>query len=79
MIFKFKGGNYCSHFSVIFQATNKFLNVLVRLVLGKVRADGFTKPGWEIDIRYEFDLKVLLMCLGWKCLQPFLTEFPRHK
>ena len=60
------GGSYCSRFSVIFPATSKFLIVLVRLILGKVGVDGFTGPGWETDIRYEFDLKGLLKCLGWK-------------
>ena len=53
------GGSYCSRFSVIFLATSKFLIVLVRLILGKVGVDGFTGPGWETDIRYEFDLKIL--------------------
>ena len=63
-----KGGNrnYCSHFSVTFETTSKFLIVFVRLILGKVGVDVFTDPRRESDVRYEFDLKVVLKGLGWK-------------
>ena len=55
----YKGGDrdYCSHFSVTFETTGKFLIVFVRLILGKVGVDGFTGPRRESDIRYECDLK----------------------
>ena len=48
----FKGGNrdYCSHFSVIFETTGKFLIVFVRLILGKKEVDGFTGPRRENDV-----------------------------
>ena len=64
----YKGGNrdYCGHFSVTFKTTGKFYNVFVRLILGKVGVDGFTEPCRESDIRYEFELKVLLKGLGCK-------------
>ena len=63
-----KGGNrdYCSHFSVTFETTGEFLIVFVRLTLGKIGVDGFTERGQESDIRYEFELKLLLKCLGCK-------------
>ena len=56
-----KSGNrdYCSYFSVIFKNTGKLLIDFVRLILGKARVNGFTGPRQEIDIRYEFDLKVI--------------------
>ena len=62
------GGNrdYYSHISVTFEATDKFLIVYVRLILGKVGVDGFTGPRRESDIRHECDLKVLLKGLGCK-------------
>ena len=65
---RYKGGNriFCSHFSVIFEITSKFLIISVRLIFGKVRFDGFTEPRWEFDIRYEFCLKVNLYGLGCK-------------
>ena len=64
----YKGANrdYCSHFSVTFETTGKFLIVFVRLILGTVGVDGFTEPRRESVIRYEFDLKVVLRSLGWK-------------
>ena len=64
----YKGGirDYCSHFSVTFETTGKFLIVFVRLILGKVVVDGFTEPRRESDIRCEFDLKVMLKSLGCK-------------
>ena len=46
---------YCSHFSVIFEITNKFLILFVRMILGKVEVDGVTGPRQKVDIRYEFD------------------------
>ena len=65
---RYNGGNrdYCNHFSLIFETTSKFLIVFVKLILGKVGVDGFTAPRREIDIRYEFDLKVILKDLGCK-------------
>ena len=51
---------FCSHFSVIFEITNKFIILFVRLILGKVRVDRFTGPRWKIDIRYEFGLQIIL-------------------
>ena len=49
----YKGGNrdYCSHFPVTFKTKGKFLTVFVRLILGKVGDDGFTRARREIDIR----------------------------
>ena len=63
-----KGGNrdYCRHFSVIFEITGKFFIVFLRLILGIKGVDGVTGPRWETDIRYEFDLKVILKVLGCK-------------
>ena len=48
------------------ETTGKFLIVFVRLILGQVGVGGFTGPGRKSDIRYEFDLKVVLKGLGWK-------------
>ena len=64
----FKGGNrdQCNHFSVTLQTTGKFLIVFVRLILGKIGVDGFTRPYQESDIRYEFELKVSLKGTGFK-------------
>ena len=45
---------------MIFEITGKFLIVFVRLILEKVEIDGFTGPQQEMDIRCEFDLKVIL-------------------
>ena len=61
----YKGGNrdYCSHFSVTVETTDKFLIVFVRLILGKVEVDRFTGRRREKGIRYEFDLKVVLKSL----------------
>ena len=72
--------DYCSHFSVIFEVTSKCLIVFVRLMLGKVKVDGFTGPRRKIDMRYEFGLKVILKGLGckYRFLQSFLTEFPSN-
>ena len=75
----YNSGNrdYCSHFSVALETTGKFLIVFVRLILGKVGFDGFTEPRRESDIRYEFDLRVVLKSLEW-FLRPFLTEIPTN-
>ena len=62
------GGNrdYYSHFLVTFKTTGKFVIVLVRLILGKLGADGFTGSRRESDIRYECNLKIVLIGLGCK-------------
>ena len=62
----YKGGNrdYCSHFSVTFETTGKFLIIFVRLILGKMGVDGSTEPRRESDIKDEFNLKVILKGLG---------------
>ena len=64
----YKGENrdYCGYFSVTIETTGKFLIVFVRLILGKVGVDRFTKPQQESDIRYEFELKVFFKSLGCK-------------
>ena len=49
---------------MIFQITSKFLIVFVRLILGEKRVDEVTGSQREINIRYEFDLKVILKALG---------------
>ena len=63
----YKRGNrdYCSHFSVTFETTGKFLIVFVRLIMGKKEVYRFTGTRQEGDIRNEFELKVLLR--GLKC------------
>ena len=63
----YKSGNrdYCSHFSVTFETRGKFLIVFVRLILEKVGFDVFTGPLRESDIKYEFELKILLK--GLEC------------
>ena len=55
---RYKGGkrDYCSHFSMTFEITGKFLIAFVRLILGKVGVDIFTGPRRESDVEYEFDL-----------------------
>ena len=65
---RYKGGNndYCSQFSAIFETISKILIVIVRLKLEKQGADGVTGPRREIYIRNEFDLKLVLKCLGCK-------------
>ena len=62
--YKGKNRDYCSHFSVIFETTRKFLIVFVRLILGQSEVYGVTGQRREIDIRYEFDFKVVLKGLG---------------
>ena len=63
-----KGENldYCSHH---FQTTSIFLIVFVMLILRltiDIEIDGFNRPQRESDIRYEFDLKVVLKGLECK-------------
>ena len=62
----------------MFKTTAKFLIAFVRLILGKAGADGVTGRQREIDIRYEFDFKVVLKGLEykWRFLHPFLMELP---
>ena len=50
---RYKGGirNYCSHFSVTFETTGKFLIVFARLILGKMGVDVITGLQQESDIR----------------------------
>ena len=43
--------DYGSHFSVIFERTRIFLIVFARLILVKVKVDGFTGPLRESDVR----------------------------
>ena len=64
----YKNGNrdYCSHFSVTFETTGKFLIVSVRLIMGKKEIDRFTGTRQEGDMGNEFELKVLLKCLRCK-------------
>ena len=66
--------------SLIFEGTSKFPIVFLRLILGKVGVDGFTRLRGEIDMTYEFDLKVILKDLRckWRLLQPVLVEFPSN-
>ena len=45
---------------MIFETASKFLIVFVRLILGKVWVDRFTGPQGQIEIRYEFVLRVVL-------------------
>ena len=42
-----------------FETTGKFLIVFVKLILGKKELTELTGPRREIDMRYEFDLKVI--------------------
>ena len=62
---------------MIFQITSKFLIVFVRLILGEKGVDEVTGSQREINIRYEFDLKVILKALGL-LLQSFLIKFPSN-
>ena len=41
-----------------FQTTSKFVIATVRLILGKVGVDGFTRPRWESDVRFEKSKKL---------------------
>ena len=68
--------DYSSHFSVTTETAVRFLIFFVRLILGKVGVDAFTRPRRESDIRYEFELKVLLKDLGckYRFSDPFLIE-----
>ena len=58
--------DYDSHSLVIFETTGKFVKQLVRLILEKLGAGGFTRRQRESDIRYECNLKIVLKGLGCK-------------
>ena len=45
---------------MIFETTSGDLIVFVRFLLGKVGVDRVTRPRREVDIRYEFGLKIIL-------------------
>ena len=49
---------------MVFETTSKIVFVIV--IMRKVGVDGLTEPRREIDIRYEFGLKVILKDLGYK-------------
>ena len=55
--------DYCSYFWLNFQAASKFVIVSVRLILPKVRTDGFTGPRRESDVRDKFNFKLVLKVL----------------
>ena len=65
---RYNGDNsdYCSHFSVSFETTSKFLIAFVRLILGKEKVDRVTGLRRETDIRYEFDFKIIFKGSGCK-------------
>ena len=46
-------------FFVRFETASKFPTVFARSILGKVEVDGVNGPRREIDIWYEFNLKVM--------------------
>ena len=57
---KSENKDYCSHFSLTLETTSKCLIFFfVRLILGEKGFNRVTGLRWEIDIRYEFDLKVI--------------------
>ena len=60
------------------ETPSKLSIVFVRLTLEKMEVDGVTGPQWKIDIRYEFNFKVVLKGLGCKqrFSQPFFIDFP---
>ena len=62
--------DYCNHFSVFFETTSKFIIAFGRLILKCVLTHLPGQDG-EIDIRYEFSLKVILQSVGckWKKLE----------
>ena len=43
--------DYYSHLLVTFETTGRFVIVFVRLILGKVGVDVFTRPRRESDVR----------------------------
>ena len=53
---RYKGGNrdYCSHFSLIFETTNKFPIVLLRYLFGKVELPEF--PGHDGKLTSDVNL-----------------------
>ena len=42
--------DYYRHISVTFETTGKFVIVFVRLILGKVGVNAFTRPRWESGV-----------------------------
>ena len=52
----YKGGNrdYCSHFSVTFETTGKFLILFVRSILGKVGVDRL--PGHDAKVTSDMNV-----------------------
>ena len=46
--------NYYIHFWLIFQAKRNFAIAFVRLILGKVGVDRFTRKQRETEVRYQF-------------------------
>ena len=50
---------------MIFETTSKFPIAFLRLVSGKVWVDVVTGPRRVLDMRYEFDSKIILKGLGW--------------
>ena len=44
-------GDYYSHILVTFERTGKFVIVFLRLILGKVGVEVFTRRRWESDVR----------------------------
>ena len=59
---KYKGEyrDYCCDFSVIFETMNKLLIAFVTMILGKKGVDRVNAPRRGNDVRYEFDLKLIL-------------------
>ena len=59
---KYKGEyrDYCCDFLVIFETTNKFSIAFVTMILGKKGVDRVTASRQGNDVRYEFDLKLIL-------------------
>ena len=45
---------------MIFETTNKFSIAFVTMILGKKGVDRVTAPRRGNDVRYEFDLKLIL-------------------
>ena len=73
---RYKGGNrdYYSHFSVTLEVTSKLLVFFVKLIWEKLgQVDGLTGSRQEIEIKHEFDFKLIL-----KDLLTFISR-QRHK
>ena len=73
---KSRNRDHQNHFSVTLETAGNFLFLFVRLILGKKGVDRVTGPQWEIYIRYESHLQVILKDLGCKqrFFPPFLVE-----